>query len=36
MTGTDPYVSDIRGHLEVETTEIRDQNPPSAAAVPAS
>jgi hypothetical protein len=36
MTGTDPYVSDIRELLEVETTEIRDQSPPSAAAFRAS
>jgi hypothetical protein len=36
MTGTDPYVSEIREQLEVETTEIHDQSPSSAAAVPAS
>jgi hypothetical protein len=34
MTGTDPYVSEILGHLEVETT--RNPSPPSAAAAPAS
>jgi hypothetical protein len=36
MTGTEPYVSDVLGHLEVETTEIRDLSPPSAAAALAS
>jgi hypothetical protein len=36
MTGTDPDVSEILGHLEVETTEIRDLSPPSAAAAPPS
>jgi hypothetical protein len=36
MTGTDPYVSEILGHLEVETTRIRYLSPPSAAAAPAS
>jgi hypothetical protein len=36
MTGTDPYASEILGHLEVATTKIRDVGPPSAAAAPAS
>ena len=34
MTGTDPYVGEILGHLGVETTEIRELSPPSAAAAP--
>ena len=32
MTGTDPDVGEILGPFEVETTEIRDLSPPSAAA----
>jgi hypothetical protein len=36
MTGTDPYVGEILGRLEVETTKIRHLNPPSAAAASAS
>jgi hypothetical protein len=36
MTGTDPHVSEILGHLEVETAKIRYPSPRSAAAAPAS
>jgi hypothetical protein len=35
MVGTNPYVGEIVGHLQVETAMIRYPGPPSAAAAPA-